>query len=488
VSIADPRYPQGPPHLPPQLPSNGTGAGAGAGANGAGSGANGAGAKGPGPSKALVRALRREIADDLSDRMRADEVAGNQRMSVRDQRQYARQLINRRLERHAKDQIEQGLEPLAYEDEVALAQSVHDALFGLGALQRLLDDESIENIDANGAADVWVTRADGRKERAPAIADSDEELVDVLRMTAARVGLTERRFDNGSPSLNLQLPDGSRLFAVMAVTAKPSVAIRRHRFPKVFLDDLLRLGSIDLALRELLAAAVRARKNLIICGGVDAGKTTLMRALLNEVDPSERLVTIEDNLELGLDRYPDLHPDVVALEAREENVEGEGAVDLATLVRWGLRMNPDRVIVGEVRGHEVIPMLNAMSQGNDGSMCTVHANSSAGAFGKLAMYAIQAPERLNLEATNLMVANAINFIVHVGTAAGGGEGGMRRYVTSVREIVGADGPLVMSNEVFMPGPGRRAVPGAPLRDRTQAELIEAGFDPRVMLRPEGWWN
>src|SRR4029434_6565696 len=250
-------------------------------------------------------------------------------------------------------------------------------------------------------------------------------------MTAARVSRSERRFAAGSPSLNLQLPDGSRLFAVMAVTSRPCVAIRRHRFPKVFLDDVVGLGSIDVALREFLSAAVRARKNFIICGGVDAGKTTLLRALLNEVGPDERIVTIEDNLELGLDRYPDLHPDVVALEAREENVEGEGAIDLATLVRWGLRMNPDRVIVGEVRGHEVIPMLNAMSQGNDGSMCTIHAHSSLGAFGKLAMYAIQAPERLNLEATNLMVANAINFVVHIGAAIGvGGPGVLRRFVSS----------------------------------------------------------
>jgi pilus assembly protein CpaF len=438
--------------------------------------------------KSLVRTFRREVADELTERLRADEIADRPRMSPADQRQFGRQLINRRLERYAKEQLEEGREPLPFEEENALAQAIHDALFGLGALQRLLDDPSIENIDANGHADVWVTRADGSKHRAPPIADSEEELIDTLRMTAARVGLTERRFDNGSPALNLQLPDGSRLFAVMAVTSRPCVAIRRHRFPKVFLDDLVGLGSIDLALREFLAAAVRARKNFIICGGVDAGKTTLLRAMLNEVGPEERIVTIEDNLELGLDRYPDLHPDVVALEAREENVEGEGEIDLATLVRWGLRMNPDRVIVGEVRGHEVIPMLNAMSQGNDGSMCTVHANSSLGAFGKLAMYAIQAPERLNLEATNLMVANAINFVVHIGTSAGGGEGGMRRYVTSVREIAGAEGPLVMSNEIFFPGPDKRAVPGSPLRDQTQADLAAVGFDYRVLLRPDGWWG
>jgi pilus assembly protein CpaF len=439
--------------------------------------------------KALVRDFRREVADELTERLRADELAERPRMSPADQRQFGRQLINRRLERYAKQQLEHGREPLTFEDETALAQAIHDALFGLGALQRLLDDESIENIDANGCADVWVTRADGSKHRAPPIADSDDELIDTLRMTAARVGLTERRFDTGSPSLTLQLPDGSRLFAVMAVTSKPCVAIRRHRFPKVYLDDLVGLGSIDVALREFLSAAVRARKNFIICGGVDAGKTTLLRALLNEVAPDERIVTIEDNLELGLDRYPDLHPDVVALEAREENVEGEGEIDLATLVRWGLRMNPDRVIVGEVRGHEVIPMLNAMSQGNDGSMCTVHANSSLSAFSKLAMYAVQAPERLNLEATNLMVANAINFVVYIAISPGSeGEGGMRRYVSSVREVVGAEGPLVVSNEIFVPGYDKRAIPGAPLRDSTQGQLAEVGFDSSVLLRADGWWN
>jgi pilus assembly protein CpaF len=439
--------------------------------------------------KALVREFRREVADELTERLRADELAERARMAPADQRQFGRQLINRRLERYAKQQLEQGREPLTFEDETALAQAIHDALFGLGALQRLLDDESIENIDANGCADVWVTRADGTKHRAPPIADSDDELIDTLRTTAARVGLTERRFDTGSPSLNLQLPDGSRLFAVMAVTSKPCVAIRRHRFPKVFLDDLVGLGSIDVALREFLSAAVRARKNFIICGGVDAGKTTLLRALLNEVGPDERIVTIEDNLELGVDRYPDLHPDVVALEGREENVEGEGEIDLATLVRWGLRMNPDRVIVGEVRGHEVIPMLNAMSQGNDGSMCTVHANSSLSAFSKLAMYAVQAPERLNLEATNLMVANAINFVVYIAMSPGSeGEGGVRRYVSSVREVVGAEGPLVVSNEIFVPGYDKRAIPGSPLRDSTQGELAEVGFDASVLLRPDGWWN
>ncbi|MBW3615707.1 MAG: Flp pilus assembly complex ATPase component TadA [Actinobacteria bacterium] len=433
-------------------------------------------------SEQLVRRLRTEVADQLAQRLRADEVAGRARLNQTDQRLFGRQLINQRLARYAQDLLEQGRPPLDAVAEAEIAQAVHDALFGFGPLQRLLEDDSIENIDANGCDEVWITRSDGTKERAPAIASSDDELIDLLRTAAARVGLTERRFDTGAPSLNLQLPDGSRLFAIMAVTQRPSLAIRRHRYPKVFLSDLQGLGTIDLALREFLAAAVRARKNIIVCGGVDAGKTTLLRALLNEIGPEERLVTIEDNFEIGLDRYPELHPDVVALEGRERNVEGEGEVSLVELVRWGLRMNPDRVIVGEVRGAEVLPMLNAMSQGNDGSMCTLHSNSSAGAFGKLAMYAIQAPERLPLEATNLLVANAVDLVVHLGRDS------RSRFVSSVREVVGADGSLVMSNEVFVPGPGRRGVPGAPLRSATMDQLMEAGFDPTVLTRPDGWWG
>src|SRR3546814_4393607 len=206
-------------------------------------------------------------------------------MSPADQRVFGRTLINRRLAAYAREQIESGRAPLDDVAEAELAQAIHDKLFGLGVLQRLLDDDSIENIDVNGADQVGITRADGTKGRGPAIADNDTELIELLRTTAARVGLTERRFDVGSPSLNVQLPDGSRLFAVMAVTGRPSVAIRRHRFPKVFLEDLVGLGTVDLALSQYLSAAVRARKNIIVCGGVDPGKTMMLRALINEIEP-----------------------------------------------------------------------------------------------------------------------------------------------------------------------------------------------------------
>ena len=242
------------------------------------------------------------------------------------------------------------------------------------------------------------------------------------------------------------------------------------------------MGTLDLALRDFVRAAMLARKSCIICGGTGAGKTTLLRAMAADIPPSERLVTIEDSLELGLDRFPDLHPDVVALEAREPNLEGEGGVSLAELVRWALRMSPDRVIVGEARGEEVLALLNAMSQGTDGSMATLHASSSRGAFSKLATYAVQAPERLPLEATNLLVANAVHFVIYLA------QDGDRRFVSSVREVVDAEGPMVVSNEIFRPGPDGRAVPGAPLRNETLDQLAAVGFDPGLLERPQGWWE
>ena len=429
-----------------------------------------------------VTELRVEVLAALSDRERVLAAAGRPPLDTADEQALGRQLIAEALERRATDALRSGAEVLAAQEEDELSRAVFDALFRLNRLQRLLDDPAIENINANGCDQVWVRYADGRRERVEPIASTDAELEEMLRTAAARVGIGERRFDRGSPRLSLQLPDGSRLFALMAVAARPCLSVRRHRYLKVTPDDLVAMGTLDLALRELVRAAMAARKSCIICGGTGAGKTTLLRAMAADIAPEERLVTIEDSLELGLDRYPELHPDVVALEAREPNLEGEGGVSLAELVRWALRMSPDRVIVGEARGEEVLALLNAMSQGTDGSMATLHASSSKGAFSKLATYAVQAPERLPLEATNLLVANAVSFVVHLA------QQGQRRFVSSVREVVDAEGPMVVSNEVFRPGPDGRAVPGAPLRNDTLDQLAAVGFDPGLLERPQGWWE
>jgi Flp pilus assembly CpaF family ATPase len=430
----------------------------------------------------LVTGLRAEVLAALSERERTLQAEGRGVLGVGDEQALGRQLISEALERRARYALTDGTPVMSPEDEDELARATFDALFRLNRLQRLLDDPDIENINANGCDVVWVRYADGRRERVGPIAESNEELIDMLRTAAARMGIGERRFDLGSPSLSLSMPDGSRLFALMALAAQPCVSIRRHRYLRVTPDDLVVKGTLDVGLREFLRAAMRAKKSCIICGGIGAGKTTLLRAMAADIPPQERLITIEDSLELGLERFPELHPDVVALEAREPNLEGEGGVTLAELVRWALRMSPDRVIVGEARGEEVLALLNAMSQGTDGSMATLHASSSKGAFSKLATYAVQAPERLPLEATNLLVANAVHFVIHLA------QDGERRFVSSVREVVDAEGPMVVSNEVFRPGPDGRAVPGAPLRNDTLDQLCAVGFDPGLLDRPQGWWD
>jgi Flp pilus assembly CpaF family ATPase len=237
---------------------------------------------------------------------------------------------------------------------------------------------------------------------------------------------------------------------------------------------------------------------------MNSGKTTLLRALASEIPARERIVTIEQAFELGLDTDIRRHPDMVALEARPANVEGEGLISVASLVRRALRMNADRVIVGEVLGDEVLPMLNAMSQGRSGSMCTIHADSSSGVFRRIASYAVQAPERLPVEASNQLIAGAVHFIVHLDTemhdspdlVPGSPTPGQweddvtfrrfpprslrKRFVSSVREVVDAEGGQVISNEVFRPGPDRRAVAASPLRPDTQHELLQFGYRPPTL--------
>jgi len=418
----------------------------------------------------LVAWLREQVRYRIGQSALADE-------NVTD----TRALVKQCLDEFAQDRLRRGQEPPQRRVEEAAARQVLDELVGLGGLQRLLDREDVENILCNGADRVFVRLADGTRERVGAVARSDEELVELVRTIAARAGAEERRLDRGSPSVSVELPDGSRLFATLGVSRRPSVSIRRHRQPRGSLAELERNGTIDRLLRSFLTAAVRARRNIIVTGGTDAGKTTLLRALCAAIPARERLITIEDSYELGLDRDPEAHPDVVALQARGANIEGAGEIPLAELVRWALRMAPDRVIVGEVRGAEVLPMLLAMNQGNDGSLTTVHASSTRGAFVRLAAYAAQSEERLPVEVTNLWIAEGVHLVVHLGRDSGG-----RRVVAAVREVTGADGQLVVSNEIFRPGPTGRAVPGAPPRAETVEALAAAGFDPDSLIQDPGW--
>ena len=423
----------------------------------------------------LVKSLRQEVGDRLAQQRRADAAGGVAPMTPEDERQFARAVIAQVLEELARREIAQGRAPQTAEEEEALAAGVHAALFGVGRLQPLLDHPDIENIDVNGCDNVFVSYADGREVVTEPVADSDEELVELIQILGAYSGLSSRPFDTANPQLDLRLPDGSRLSAVMDVCRRPVVSIRRARLAKVFLSDLVGNGTLLPELGAMLSAAVAARKNLMIAGSTNAGKTTLLRALANEIPAGERLVTVERALELGIDQFPELHPNVVAFEERLPNAEGAGSISMAELVRRSLRMNPSRVIVGEVLGDEIVTMLNAMTQGNDGSLSTIHANSAPEVFNRIATYALQAQERLPVEATHMLIAGAIDFVVFIEKRNEYALGGtLRRFVSSVREVTGVDG-RVLSSEVFSPGPDGRAVPRASIA--CLPELLAAGYEP-----------
>jgi len=345
-------------------------------------------------------------------------------------------------------------------------------VLGLGRLEPLLEDDDISDIHIRGNFPVWVKTRNGERREHPPIVQTDAELVDLIRRIASRMGHREQRFDPAHPELNLQLPDGSRLFATMEVSLRPSLIIRRHRFEISSLGELQLRGLLTEELHDFLAAAVRARRNFVIAGGTGSGKTTLLRALINEVPPTERIVTIEDAYELGLDHFEHLHPDHDALQSRPANIEGQGEITLADLTRMALRMDPDRVIVGEVRGAEAFPMLLAMSQGNNGSMCTMHADSTRSVFPKLAAYVSMASTGLPIETVNLLLASALHFVIYISNANNS------RQVASVREVVDSDGSNIISNEIFTANSDGELVRAFPLRGSTRELLAKFGYDDR----------
>lgn len=436
---------------------------------------------------ALVRRLRRSVADRLSEELVALRSSRPAGVAPADQRMLGRALIDEQIAARAAALARDGRPAPSPAAEDALSAAVFAAIFGLGRLERWVGSEQIENIDVNGCDQVWLSYADGRHVQAPPVADTDDELIEMLASFAAYLGQSTREFSSAKPLLNLRLPDGSRLSAWMAITPRPGLTIRRHRHTDIDLDDLLVLGTIDGPVHAFLRAAVAARRNIIVTGAVNAGKTTMVRALANEFDPADKLVVCEQEYELGLDRLTGRHRQVISMEAREANAEGAGAVDLSTLVVHALRMNPDRIIVGEVRSDELLPMLRAMGSGCTGSLCTLHANSSRAAFGRMAAIGLASPQRLPVEATHLLAADAIHYVVHLDLIDNPDGAGRRRQVGSVLEVTGiGENARVATNEVFAPGPDGRAVPAA--TPASLPLLVRAGLDPAWLHRPAEPWT
>lgn len=412
----------------------------------------------------LVRALTELVADALAEsRLHGDD---QKHLSADEETRLARSIAYAELARLTAKRPVDAWPPI---DEDGVVADVVARVLGLGGLESLLADPDISDIHIRGHDSVWVKLRDGRRERRAPIVESDEELIALIRRAGVRLSRIERRFDAATPELNMQLPDGSRLFAVMDVSTRPSLIIRRHRFELSSLDELRSLEVLDHETQSLLRAMVLAKRNIVIAGGTGSGKTTLLRALINEVPSTERIITIEDAYELGIEHFAERHPDYDALQSRNANIEGRGEITLADLTRMALRMDPDRVIVGEVRGAEAFPMLLAMSQGNNGSMCTMHADSARTVFPKLAAYVSMASTGLPVETVNELVASALHFVVFIENHEG------RRRIASICEVVGTDGNNIVSNEVV-----NRSSSGVigwpfPLRTATHQLLVQHGF-------------
>ncbi len=291
-------------------------------------------------------------------------------------------------------------------DAARLVAGVVDDTIGIGPLDPLLRDRLVTEVIANGPSAVYTERG-GRLVREPVAFRDEEHLRQVIDRVVSSVG---RRVDESSPMVDARLPDGSRVNAVLPPLALdgPLLTIRKFARSPLSVGDLLASGSISPHQAELLERCVRGRANVVVSGGTGTGKTTLLNALAGFIDPGERIVTVEDAAELRLPQ-----PHVVRLESRPPNVEGRGEVTLRALVRNVLRMRPDRIIVGEVRGGEALDMLQAMNTGHDGSLTTVHASSPADAVRRIEMMALMAGLDLPHVAVREQVAAAVDVIVHL---------------------------------------------------------------------------
>ncbi|WP_235997986.1 CpaF family protein [Nocardiopsis coralli] len=295
---------------------------------------------------------------------------------------------------------------LGERERSVLIRRVVDEALGLGVLEPLLADETVTEIMVNGPDNVFIER-DGRMQRVDASFNGEDQLYQTIDRI---VSMVNRRVDESSPMVDARLPSGERVNVIIPPLSLSGPVLTIRRFPKPYpIEDLVRMGSLDSATGILLAAMVRSRFNVVVSGGTGSGKTTFLNALSAFVPPDERIVTIEDSAELQL-----MQDHVVRLESRPPNIEGQGAIQIRDLVRNALRMRPDRIIVGEVRGPETIDMLQAMNTGHDGSLVTVHANSADDAIHRLQTLATMGEGLVPYDALRDQINNAVDAIVHLG--------------------------------------------------------------------------
>ena len=344
--------------------------------------------------------------------------------------------VHAEVSRLAENVLAQEAMPLSASERERLVNDVQHELFGLGPLEPLLADPSISDILVNSHSTIYIERG-GKLERSDVAFKDDEHLMRVIERIVSTVG---RRIDESSPMVDARLQDGSRVNAIIPPLSidGPILSIRRFGAEPLRMAKLIEYKALTKDIADMLQMCVTARLNTLISGGTGAGKTTLLNALSAYIPEYERIVTIEDSAELQLQQ-----PHVVRLETRPPNIEGKGEVTQRDLVRNALRMRPDRIVIGEVRGGEAIDMLQAMNTGHDGSLTTIHANTPRDALSRLETMIQMTGMRLSERAMRQQVASAIDLVLQVARLSDG-----TRRVTSISEITGMEGDTITMQEVF----------------------------------------
>ena len=374
--------------------------------------------------------------------------------------------LRRLVHTNLRELLDQEEVPLSLQEKAQIIQQVGDTILGLGPLEQFIRDPEITEVMVNGPRHVYVERA-GKIHRTDAVFRSDDELRRVIDKIVARVG---RRIDDASPYVDARLADGSRVNAIIPPLAIHGAAltIRKFSADPFTADDLMEFGTLTPGLVRFLQACVRGRMNILVSGGTGAGKTTMLNVLSGFLPEDERIVTIEDSAELRLQQEH-----IVSLEYRPPNIEGQGEVSIRDLVRNALRMRPDRIVVGEVRGGETLDMLQAMNTGHDGSISTIHANSPRDVLSRLETLALMAGMELTVRALREQVAAAIDLIVHVARM----QDGVRR-VTHVTQVVGMEGDAITLQDLYV----FHVTGGLDERGRVVGRLDPTGLRPTFLER------
>jgi pilus assembly protein CpaF len=355
--------------------------------------------------------------------------------------------------------------PLSLAQRQFIVRRIEDEVMGHGPLEPLLADPTVSDILVNGAHQVYVERR-GKLEQTDVRFNDDQHLLNIIDRIVSAVG---RRIDESSPMVDARLADGSRVNAIIPPLALngPILSIRRFAVELLGVEDLLNIGTLTRPVADVLRGVVAARLNVLISGGTGAGKTTLLNILSGFIPKDERIVTIEDSAELQLQQ-----PHVVRLETRPPNIEGRGEITQRDLVRNSLRMRPDRVVIGEVRGAEALDMLQAMNTGHDGSLTTVHANTARDALGRVENMVSMTGLPFPIKALRAQIASAIHVVVQVERSEDG-----KRRVTSVQEINGMEGDIITMSEIFT---FRRT--GIDERGQVLGSLVPTGVVPAFHKR------